>query len=224
MNICVRLEQKEDFDSVEQLTREAFWNLYQPGCDEHTLVHYMRDHEDFVPSLNFVAEIHGRIAGHIKYTKSYLLNEKGERLEALTFGPLCVLPEFQRQGIGSALLAKTVALAKEMPVAAIVIWGDPANYVKHGFKNCKDYLVSAFKDKFPTCLLVLELQKDVLGKELYLYHDSPLFVSFQDKTAAFDSRFPFKEKKQHYSQELFRILSRSFVQDEESSSDDVAKK
>ncbi|MGL4982929.1 MAG: GNAT family N-acetyltransferase [Treponemataceae bacterium] len=220
MNIKLRLEQKEDFFAVENMTREAFWNLYQQGCDEHVLVHCMRDHADFISELNFIAvlddqEANPTIVGHIKYTKSYLLSETGKRLETLTFGPLCVLPQYQRQGIGSALLQKTIELASKMQVAAIIIWGDPANYVKHGFKNCKDYNISVAKNAFPTCLLVLELQKDSLGKEFCIYHDSLIFTSFQDKTEEVEKKFSPKEKKVQYSQELFRILSRSFVCDED---------
>ena len=55
MNILIRNEMEKDFRQVENLTSEAFWNLYIPGCNEHYLVHIMRDHPDFIPELAFVA-------------------------------------------------------------------------------------------------------------------------------------------------------------------------
>jgi putative acetyltransferase len=56
MNIAIRNETEKDFKEVENLTREAFWNLYVPGCSEHYLAHCMRNHPDFVKELDFIAE------------------------------------------------------------------------------------------------------------------------------------------------------------------------
>ncbi|MBQ1770183.1 MAG: hypothetical protein IIZ99_05675, partial [Turicibacter sp.] len=60
-NHIYRLETKIDYYEVENLTREAFWNVYQPGCDEHYIIHIMRDDEDVVTALNYVCELDGRI-------------------------------------------------------------------------------------------------------------------------------------------------------------------
>ena len=57
MNIPIRQEQPQDYDTVEQITREAFWNLYRPGCEEHLIVHKLRKHPDFIPELAFVIEL-----------------------------------------------------------------------------------------------------------------------------------------------------------------------
>ena len=59
MNIIIRKEEKRDHHAVEELTREAFWNLYVPGCNEHLLAHKLRKHPDFIPELNFIAEKDG---------------------------------------------------------------------------------------------------------------------------------------------------------------------
>ncbi len=48
MEIQIRNEIEADHGAVEELTREAFWNLYAPGCSEHYIVHAMRKHEDFI--------------------------------------------------------------------------------------------------------------------------------------------------------------------------------
>ena len=58
-NLTIRLETEKDYRAVEELTREAFWNVYKPGADEHYFVHTMRNHPDFIPELAFVLEIGG---------------------------------------------------------------------------------------------------------------------------------------------------------------------
>ena len=99
----IRNETPADYQIVEDMTRRAFYNLYIPGCVEHYLVHVMRGHEDFIPELDFVLELDGQIIGNIMYTKARLTDEAGTEKEILTFGPVCVMPEYQRQGYGRKL-------------------------------------------------------------------------------------------------------------------------
>ena len=77
--LIIRRETEKDYRAVEELTREAFWNVYKPGADEHYFVHQMRSHPDFLPELAFVAEVDGRIVGSIMYTKAWLEDEEGKR-------------------------------------------------------------------------------------------------------------------------------------------------
>jgi len=211
MNINIRLENKTDYRKVEELTRGAFWNLYAPGCDEHYLSHILRDHEDFLPELDFVAELDGAIVGSIMYTKSFLIDDRGERVPIVSFGPLCVSPKYQRKGIGTALIERTSALVKQMNIPAIVIYGDPHNYCKHGFKNGIDYRVSDMSGEYPLGLLVLELQPGFFGRDNWKAKQSDVFQFDPQKAMEFDAGFPPKEKKSHYSQELFKILIRAFI-------------
>ena len=89
MNITIRNEMEKDFREVEELTRETFWNLYFPGCNEHYLVHKMRNHPDFLNELDFVAEYDGKIVGNIMYTKAWLIYENSQEMEIVSFGPEC---------------------------------------------------------------------------------------------------------------------------------------
>ena len=155
--LTIRNETPADFQAVEDLTRRAFYNLYVPGCHEHYLVHIMRDHPDFVPELDFVLERDGEIVGSILYTRSTLTSETGERREALTFGPVCVAPERQRQGYGKRLMDHSLAKAAELGWGAVVIFGAPANYVSRGFQCCQRFLVGMEDGSFPTAMLVKEL-------------------------------------------------------------------
>ena len=79
INLTIRLEKEKDYRAVEELTREAFWNVYKPGADEHYYVHQMRNHPDFIPELAFVLELDGKIVGNIMYTRAWLEDENGER-------------------------------------------------------------------------------------------------------------------------------------------------
>ena len=102
--IAIRRERTDDWKAVEELTRRAFYNIYIPGCVEHYLVHIMRGHEDFIPELDFVAELDGRVIGSIMYTKAVLTDGAGSQKDILTFGPVCIEPEYQRRGYGKLLM------------------------------------------------------------------------------------------------------------------------
>ena len=101
--ILIRNERETDYQRVEEITRKAFWNLYIPGCVEHYLAHVMRGHADFLPELDFVVEIGGQVIGNIMYTKAKLMDESGQEKGILTFGPVSILPAYQRKGYGKRI-------------------------------------------------------------------------------------------------------------------------
>ena len=136
-NLTIRLETEKDYRAVEELTREAFWNVYKPGADEHYFVHTMRSHPDFIPELAFVLELDGRIVGSIMYTKAWLEDENGKRKEILSFGPLCVAPEYQRKKLGKLLIEHSFEVARKMGYDVNINFGNPGNYVSRGFVSCK---------------------------------------------------------------------------------------
>ena len=211
MEINIRLETENDYFKVEELTREAFWNLYAPGCDEHYLCHILRDHKDFIKELDYVAEINGNAIASIMYTDSFLLSDAQEKVQIVSFGPLCVHPDYQRKGIGTALIEKTKILVEKRNVPAIVIYGDPHNYCKHGFKNGIDYQVSTMDGEYPLGLLVLELQPGFFGSKKWKAKQSDVFKFAQEEAIEFDKKFKEKEKKTQYSQEVFKIQIRAFL-------------
>jgi len=211
MNINIRLENENDYFNVEELTREAFWNLYVPGCDEHYLCHILRTHKDFIPELDFIAEVDGKIVGSIMYSKSYLISGNEEKVEIVSFGPLCVHPDYQRKGIGTALINKTKEIVQNKNIPAIAIYGDPHNYCKHGFKNGLDYNVSNVDGEYPLGLLVLETKVNFFSNRQWKLLQSDVFNFDQNKVADFDKFFKSKSKLAQYSQELFKILIRSYL-------------
>lgn len=211
MNMKIRYEEEKDFHAVEELTRNAFWNLYFPGCDEHFLCHVMRSHKDFVKDLDFIALVDGNIVGSIMYTKSWLIAEDGETQEIVSFGPLSVHPDFQRKGIGTALIEKTKKIASEKNIPAIAIYGDPHNYCKHGFKNGIDYNVSNMEGEYPLGLLLLEIEEGFFGDKKWKLKQSEVYNLDNVKVEEFDRKFEYKEKKKEYSQEFFKMMIRAYL-------------
>ncbi len=210
--IRIRNEEESDYEIVEKITRQAFWNLYVPGCNEHYLVHMMRSHEDFVPELDLVIEVDGQIIGNIMYTKAKLVDASGNEKEILTFGPVCILPEYQRMGYGKMLIEDSFERAVALGYDVIVIFGNPGNYVGRGFKSAKKYNVCLENDIFPSAMLVKELKPDVLDGRKWFYHDSPVMKIDEEDAERFDAGLEKMEKKIQPSQEEFYIHSHSTIQ------------
>jgi len=213
-DLTIRLETEQDYRAVEELTREAFWNVYVPGAVEHYYVHQMRTHPDFLPELAFVLEHEGRIIGNIMYTKAWLEDETGWRKEILSFGPLCVAPQYQRRRLGKLLIEHSFDAARKLGYDVNINFGNPGNYVSRGFVSCKKKNVSYLADgNFPTALLVCELVPNALDGRKWMYLPSTAADCCEDAAAvaAFDAAFPPKEKAWRPSQEEFYIYRHSSV-------------
>lgn len=104
MNIELRLETPADYAETEKVVREAFWNVYAPGCTEHYLVHVMRSSENFVRELAFVAVADSKIVGCVMFVKGTIAGDDGVVREVLTLGPIAVLPAYQKKGVGRRLI------------------------------------------------------------------------------------------------------------------------
>lgn len=137
----IRNEEPRDYETVENVTRNAFYNLYVPGCVEHYLVHIMREHKDFIHELDFVLKLDGVVIGNIMYTKATLTDPDGNVKNILTFGPLCIEPEYQRRGYGKLLIQRSFETAAAMGYDTVVIFGLPSNYVSSGFVSCRKHNV-----------------------------------------------------------------------------------
>ncbi len=124
-----------------------------------------------------------------------LTDENKNKVDTLTFGPLCVHPEFQRRGIGTALINHTKEIALKNREKAIIILGSPHNYCKHGFKNTIDFNISDSDGKYPYGQLVLELEKGVFTGKKWKYNYSSGYHFEENAAQEFDEKFPPKNKE-----------------------------
>jgi len=212
MDLLIRKENQSDHTAVEELTREAFWNLNVPGCDEHYLVHIMRNHPDFIGDLDFVAELDGRIVGNIMYTKSHVVDESGRKVDTVTFGPLSVLPGVQRKGVGTALINHTKKLLIEQGCPVVIIYGDIHNYSKHGFFSSRDVNITNAQGKYPFGLLVMQLKDGAFADHQWQFFESKVFEYNPEDAEAFDKQFPPKAKEYRYTQTEFMMAIRAFIE------------
>lgn len=211
-NIKIRNEEETDYKRVEEITRKAFYNLYIPGCIEHYLVRIMRSHKDFLPELDFVIEVDNQIIGNIMYTKAKLIDEFGGEKEILTFGPVCIIPEYQRMGYGKMLMDHSFDQAVALGYDVIVIFGNPVNYVSRGFKSCKKYNICLENGTYPAAMMVKELKAEALDGKKWIYYDSPVMKIDEQEAERFDESLEKMEKKFQPSQEEFYIHSHSIIQ------------
>ncbi len=129
----IRLEKPADYREVENLTREAFWNVYRPGCTEPYVLHCYRDNPDFIPELDFVMEEADRIIGHIMFSKAELILPDGTHKPSWTFGPISIHPDCKRKGYGLRLLNHALDKAREMGVGFLCMEGNIDFYKHAGF-------------------------------------------------------------------------------------------
>ena len=160
--IILRREKREDYKAVEELTREAFFNVNVPGCNEHYLIHKLRDSDCFIPELDYVAIYQGNIIANIVYTHSHIAADDGQNYEVITFGPVSVMPAFQNMGVGSMIIKHTMEIAKNMGYKAVVIYGDPLYYIRFGFITAENYKIRTADNMYHGAHLICELYDGAL--------------------------------------------------------------
>lgn len=194
MTIEIRKEQPVDYSATENVTREAFWNQYTPGCNEHYLMHIMRNSSSFIHQLDLVAVDKGVVVGNVVCVKATIQGDNGKIHNVATLGPISVLPEYQNRGVGGKLIEKTQEIAKEMGFPAILLMGDPDYYSKHGFISAEELGIRTSDNIYAVPLQVSILSpedfKDVKGR----YIEGDIYEINTDAAEKFDKKFPHKEK------------------------------
>lgn len=197
MNNKIRLETPADYREVENLTREAFWNVYRPGYLEHYVLHTFRGKSEFIPDLDFVMELDGKIIGHIMYVHSEIRSDDGEIFPIMTFGPISIHPDYQRQGYGKILLDYSMEKAKNLGAKALCIEGNIDFYGKSGFVVASTkgihYYAEPREEEVPY-FLVKELEPGFLDKITGTYHTPAGYFIDENEAEKFDLNFPPKQK------------------------------
>lgn len=200
MNITVRNIREKDRYDIELVAKRAFWNLNMPGCDEHYLVHRLWNEPCYIPELSFAATVDDKVVGAVLYSKARIETDD-KSIEVLTFGPLCVDPDYQKTGIGKKLLSESIRSASEKGYKAIFICGVPAYYPKFGFRTADTFGITMPDGSNFDAFMGYELQKDALKGITGKFYESDALdcdihnEEYMKAVDEFDKDFPYMEKK-----------------------------
>ena len=207
----IRLEETKDYREVENLTREAFWNVYRPGCTEHYVLNQYRTNPDFIPELDFVMERlrvgdgtsgmeDNKIIGHVMFSKAEIILDDGTHFPSWTFGPISIHPDYKRKGYGLKLLKYAIDKAKEMGIGLLQMEGNIVFYKHAGFdlaSKMKIHYHAEPRDSEVPYFLAQELIPGYWGNREGTYcPPKGSFVADENPEAfeAYEATFPQKEK------------------------------
>ena len=196
-NCIIRNEKNEDYREVENLIRESFWNVYRPGCLEHYVIHKLRDDNAFIPELNFVMELDGRLIGQNMFMKANIKSDDGRDIPIMTMGPICITPELKRKGYGKFLLDYSLEKAKEYGCKAVCFEGNIDFYGKSGFTFAANFGIRYHglpEGEDASFFLCKELEKGYLDGITGEYATPRGYFVNEDEAEEFDKNFPPKEK------------------------------
>ena len=128
--MIIREETASDIEAITQVTVAAFKTHPISNQTEHFIIHALRNAGAL--SLSLVAEVDGQVVGHIAFSP-ITVSDGSQGWYGL--GPISVLPDHQRKGIGKALIERSLSLLKDMGGKGIALVGDPNYYTRFGFKN-----------------------------------------------------------------------------------------
>ncbi len=193
----IRLERKEERRDTENLVREAFWNVYRPGCMEHYVLHCLREDADFVPELNYVMEQDGRLIGQNMFMKAIIKADDGRTIPVLAIGPIGIIPDLKRKGYGKRLLDFTLEKAKELGFGAVCLEGNIDFYGQSGFKTASEYGIRYHgvpEGEEASFFLCKELIPGYLDGITGVYFTPQGYYVDEKETEKFDESFPKKKK------------------------------
>lgn len=136
--MLVRPEQKEEFRRIREVIQEAFEPMPFSTGREWELVEKIRRSSGYIPGLALVANLEGNLVGHILISLVSLDAGKKEQ-DILLLGPVSVVPEWQRQGIGHELIRIGIMASRRLPLPVMVVVGDPLYYGRFGFQPAEEH-------------------------------------------------------------------------------------
>lgn len=151
--IVIRDETGADVDAISDVTVRAFETLEISNHTEQFIIAALRAARSL--SVSLVAELDGRVVGHIAFSPVTLSD--GTR-NWYGLGPLSVLPQYQRQGIGKALAQEGLSRLKDLKARGCCVVGHPDYYRKLGFRNAPEFVLEGVP---PEVFLVLALDGHV---------------------------------------------------------------
>lgn len=193
----IRLERKDEHRDVENLVREAFWNVYRPGCMEHYLIHQLRNDPAFVKELDFVMEKNGRLIGQNVFVRAEIRADDGRRIPIMTMGPICIANELKRKGYGKILLDYSIEQARAFGCGALCFEGNIDFYGKSGFAYASSFGIRYHglpEDADSSFFLCRELIPGYLAGVTGEYAPPQGYFIDEGEAEVFDRQFPPKVK------------------------------
>ena len=193
----IRLERSEDHREVENLVREAFWNVYRPGCSEHYVIHVLRSDPAFVKELDFVMERDGKLIGQNMFMRTIIEADDGRTIPILTMGPIGITPELKRRGYGKKLLDYSLQKAAGLGFGAVLFEGNIGFYGKSGFDYASKFGIRYHdlpEGADASFFLCKELRAGYLDGVTGVYQTPQGYYVDDAAVDEFDRAFPPKEK------------------------------
>ena len=162
MKINIRKELTTDHLAVFNLIKKAFANETFSDHKEQFLVNRLRKSTAFIPELSIIAESNSQVVGHILLTKINIVNNQQSN-PSLALAPISILPNFQKQGIGSKLIKYAHKKAIKMGYTSIILLGHPDYYTKFGYRPTENFGINLPFDVPKEYCMAIELINDSLN-------------------------------------------------------------
>jgi len=186
-SITIRPEAPQDYFEVEQLARDSSVGYYQWETDAHLHVHKTRRHRRFIPELSFVAQLDGKLAGMIMYTKSEIVTREKTYGDTLCLQHLRVAPWAQCRGVGTALVRHTLPLVKAMGYRAVLFHGNPDYYPRLGFHPAFNFGIGKEPSEHFHCMPLYDGALDGISRGRHIAMD---IKTPKWQVRLFDRKFP----------------------------------
>jgi predicted N-acetyltransferase YhbS len=158
MNINIRPEQKDDYDSIKIINDEAFVQE-----NEGLLVSALRETSKYIPNLSLVAEMDNKIIGHILFYPVTIKTKTGDK-DVLSLAPISVLPQYQKKGIGSKLTIRGLDDCRKTNYDVVIVVGHPNYYPRFGFKPASIWKIQLPIDAPDEAFMAFELKDHTIDK------------------------------------------------------------
>ncbi len=134
--MIIRNEKKSDIEAISEITIAAFRNCPHGNHTEQYIISALRAAD--VLAVSLVAEIERKVVGHIAFSPVTI---SGRSCDWYGLGPVSVLPDYQKQGIGKSLINEGLRLLIASGAKGCVLVGDPGYYERFGFRNLPDLIL-----------------------------------------------------------------------------------
>lgn len=143
----IRQEEVEDYEDVYELVKKSFATSAHADGTEPDYLNEIRKKDSYIPELSLVMENDdGKLIGQVVLYKTFITSFDIEIAELL-LSPICVHPDFFRQGIARAMMEKAFQIAKKMGYSAVFLCGDPNFYQKIGFRPTYEFGIFHVNDE-----------------------------------------------------------------------------